>query len=103
MTPQEARDAGMAKVATYTNPEWKQAALQAFYDLAKTRLEFSSDEVWTLLSLRQVESPDEPRALGPVAKIAIETGLIKKTRYDQSTRPERHCAPVQHYVGAAFQ
>ena len=58
---------------------WKIAAQNAIRDLAGNNKEFVADDVWGLLQRRGVPAPREPRALGPMMKLAAVAGVIEWT------------------------
>lgn len=71
---------------------WKQAASDALMKLAKTKAEFTTDELWDLLAEQGVHT-GEPRALGAIMQSAHRSGMIKATgKYVPSYR--RHKAPI---------
>jgi hypothetical protein len=74
---------------------WKIAAQNAIRDLAGNNKEFVADDVWGLLQRRGVPAPREPRALGPMMKLAAVAGVIEWTGvHKQSRQSLNHQRPV---------
>ena len=74
---------------------WKMAAQTAIRDLAHNNQEFVADDVWGLLQRRGVPAPREPRALGPMMKLAAMAGVIEWTGvHKQSRQSLNHQRPV---------
>ena len=74
---------------------WKIAAQNAIRDLAANNKEFVADDVWGLLQRRGVPAPREPRALGPMMKLAAVAGVIEWTGvHKQSRQCLNHQRPV---------
>lgn len=92
------RDAAMVQVEAAASPEWVARAESAVVVLSGIRRPFSTDDVWDQLAAWQVESPREPRALGPVVKRALRDGVIEPDGFTQSRR--RHAALIRTYTGA---
>lgn len=91
------RDAAMAQVASGTDQVWAALAQEAVNDLAASGRIFSSDDVWDTLVERRVAVPREPRALGPIMKRSIASGVIVQDGYTKSRR--RHAAILATYQG----
>jgi hypothetical protein len=71
---------------------WKQAASDALMALAKSKPEFTTDELWDILAKQGIHT-GEPRALGSIMQSAHRSGMIKSTgKYVASYR--RHKAPI---------
>ena len=95
-TAVETRDRAIARVDRNADPRWKIHARNAIEALCRLRREFTSDDVWDYVAAHQLETPDEPRALGAVLRSAGQAGLIAATdRYVNSERPECHARPIR--------
>ena len=91
-----ARDKALAQVEANADPAWKIHARTAIEFLAKTRHEFTTDDVWQHLADRHQEGPREPRALGAMMTTAARDGWIMPTdRYVPSARPDCHRRPIK--------
>lgn len=92
----EARDQAIEQVEAHADPTWKLHATAAIRWLARTRPEFTTDDVWQELHVRNHGGPREPRALGALMVAAAKQGLIEPTdRYVPSQRPDCHRRPVK--------
>lgn len=92
-------DEAMERVEAATDPGWLAHAADAVAHLARPGMPaFSTDDVWHLLAERKVAPPAEPRAIGPVMKTAVRSGLLVQDGYTQSVR--RHASVIRTYVGA---
>jgi len=90
-----ARDEALARVDTHADPDWKQTALDVVHDLARTRDEITTDDVWRVIEQRGVGT-HEHRALGAVMKRAAAEGWIARTdRTRRSERVQRHAGDVR--------
>lgn len=89
-----ARDAALERVDAAADPEWKDTALEAVYQVCRTHLVFTSEDVWNA----GLAKPREPRALGPVLKRATAMGWCHPTvGFVTSSMTTRHAAPVRQY------
>jgi hypothetical protein len=92
----EARNQAIEQVETNAQPTWKLHCEAAIRWLAKTRPEFTTDDVWELMNQRLNPMPHEPRAIGAMMTNAAKAGWIAPTdRYTPSARPECHRRPVK--------
>lgn len=93
---QAARDTAMAVVDRAAQEEWKDQCRRALWHLAKTRENFTTDDVWDRLAEMGVDTIGEPRALGPVVMRALRAGAIRDTgRMARSRR--RHATKITIY------
>jgi hypothetical protein len=89
-----AKDEAMAQVEDNANEEWKEAALDAVWDIARTTELFTSEDVRKRL---EKHYPDvrthELRALGPVMRNAAKRDWIEKdsTGFYSATRHMAMC------------
>ena len=91
-----ARDKAIAQVEANADPTWKTQARNAIRWLVRSRLEFTTDDVWQEMADRRYELPREPRAIGALMVEAAREGLIEATdRYVPSARPDCHRRPVK--------
>jgi hypothetical protein len=92
----EARDRAIEQVEANAQPAWKLHCEAAIRWLAKTRPEFTTDDVWEMMHQRLNPMPREPRAIGAMMTNAAKAGVIAPTdRYTPSARPECHRRPVK--------
>jgi hypothetical protein len=85
----------MDQVGANAQMVWKMAATNAIRDLAANNKEFVADDVWGLLQRRGVPAPREPRALGPMMKLAAVAGICEWTGvHKQSRQSLNHQRPV---------
>jgi hypothetical protein len=66
----------MAAVEANAAPEWQVLALDALRRTAEARVDFISDDVWTVGALPKTR---DDRALGPIFRDGIRKGWIRKT------------------------
>ena len=96
----ERRDEAMTRVDDHAPDDWKTAADAGIRYLARSRVEFTTDDVWQHLAERDVPMPPEPRALGPRMMAAAKAGVVSRTdRVVPCKRPERHGAPIRVWLG----
>lgn len=75
--------------------KWKIEALRIVSELAATKHEFTTDDVWEQLDKLDV-STHEPRAMGAVMTTARRMKLISSTLVHViSTRPACHSRPIK--------
>jgi hypothetical protein len=91
-----ARDQAITQVDHAAADGWKDQARRAIWHLAQTRNTFTVDDVWDLLEARQVASPQEPRALGPVLMRAVRAHAIEDTGQMAKSR-RRHGTKITIY------
>lgn len=85
------RDEGIARADAAAPSDWRQRALAAGRMLARTRREFTTDDLWAVLD---GDKPREPRSLGAVMRSLQNEGLIESTEAHVKTeRPEAHRNP----------
>lgn len=89
-----ARDKALGIVDANANAEWKEAALNAVYEVAAIKRRFTADDVWTQIPV--FYHTHEPRALGPVMMRAMRNEWIAPTdSYIRCQRASRHTAPIR--------
>lgn len=92
----EARDRAVGRAERNADPRWLTQAHLAIEALCRLRREFTTDDVWDYLAAHQLDTPDEPRAIGAVMRSAARAGLIAPTdRYVNSERPDCHARPIK--------
>jgi hypothetical protein len=90
-----ARDEAINRVEANADHVWLTGATEAVRMLARTRDEFTTDDVWNRLDNAGYQPPHEPRAMGAVMRQAARDGLVVKTdRVRNSVRVECHARPV---------
>jgi hypothetical protein len=78
------------RVASKASEEWKSYCLSLIKNIATLNQRFTSD----LVMLAMTEKPHDPRALGPLMKLAQKSGYIRPTNeYRPSVR--RHATPLR--------
>ena len=93
------RDEGMANADDHANPDWRDRALEAVYQLAASKPVFCAEDVWE----RGLEKPREPRALGPVMMRAAKLGYCRGTMQHRNSRMvTQHATPVRVYESLIF-
>jgi len=91
-TSAAARDAAMEQVEAATNPEWKEAALDAIYITARHRAEFIVDAIWQ--NFYGDASTRDKRAIGPLMRVAQREGWIAPTdKFRPSFITHHHATP----------
>jgi len=89
----QARDEAVGRVDAGANEAWKQRAFDIVQELAQTRAEFTTDDVWAVLA-NYPEKTHELRAMGAVISRAARAGLIFNTgRVRKSERAVCHQNP----------
>ena len=97
-----ARDEAVDRVERNADGDWMAAAQDAIGALVSARQEFTTDDVWAVLSGWGVPEPREGRAMGAVMRRAARSGLVVKTdRVRNSVRAECHARPVAVWRTAA--
>ena len=87
----------LAEVEDNANPDFIDEAMAVIEHLARVRAEFTTDDVWPLLTT----STHEPRALGAVMRKAAKAGGIKRTdRVRKSSRVACHQRPIAVWESA---
>ena len=101
----EARDAAMEAVEAAASKAWKAAATEAVYWAASRAPEFTTDPIWYYLEkVKVVASPREPRALGPIMRNAVSSGICRHTnRFFKSKRVECHRRPLMVYESLIYR
>lgn len=89
----------LERVERGSDLEWVKAAESVLAAKAASGVPFTSDDLWYELAARGVESPREPRALGPIVQRALRAETIRQEGYATSRR--RHRAVIRSYVGRA--
>ncbi|MDB5344208.1 MAG: hypothetical protein JWP89_2585 [Schlesneria sp.] len=94
--PQDQLDlfSALEKVEEAANQEWWNAATARVRYLCETRVEFTTDLVWSHLDALEC-STKEPRALGAIMQNAAKAGwCVSSGVFVKSTRPECHSRPI---------
>jgi len=90
-----AADEALARVEAHADPDWKDRAYAIIFELARVRVEFTTDDVWRELGQAGVDT-HEPRALGALMRQAAADHVIAPTdRYKPSSRVVCHGRPVR--------
>src|SRR6185437_118095 len=95
------RDEAIRLVEANADERWFVHALSGVYDLSRTGLTFTTDDIWNYL-LDSEETTHEPRALGAVMRTAQKRGWCLPTdRYMPSNRPDCHRRPIRLWQGVS--
>ena len=101
MTAEDLRDEAVERVEAHADPTWLDEAYTAIATVCMFRGqggEFTTDAVWAVLDRAGIESPHEPRAMGPVIRRAVGSHLIEWTGQTRtSTIPHGHRRIVRVY------
>lgn len=93
-TPDEAAIAGMESSYRNSTSEYKAAAKARLTHLIQNYNKFTSDDI--INDLNRIGIVGNHAALGAMIKGAERAGLITSTgEYKESSRPERHRAPIR--------
>ena len=96
---QRRADEAVARVGRNADRDWLKAARLAVIEASVRHVEFTTDEVWAVLS-RDGFATHERRALGAVMRSVAAEGVVEPTdRYRPSSRPESHARPVRVWRG----
>lgn len=93
--PQEVRDArneAIRRVEANTDPVWAEEATAAGILLAEAEYIATPDDLWDL-----VDSPPEPRSLGPIMIRLANMGIFRKTDIHECSR-RGHAPPIRVYI-----
>lgn len=88
-------DDALNRVEANADELWKQQAQDVIHALALSEDQFTTDDVWAMLSNTTAQT-HEPRALGALMRRAADKGWIRPTAmYAPTTRPEAHGRPIR--------
>lgn len=92
-----ARDEAMQRVDENANPGWKAFTYELIVEVARSSVEFTTDDVERLRFGRGGgPSTQEPRAMGPLMLKAARSGICEKTgRLRESVQASNHGRPMQ--------
>jgi hypothetical protein len=94
-----ARERAIHSVEDHTQQWWREEAFKAADRVMRRMESFTTDDIWIDLEKRGVESPHEPRAMGPIVRVLTGSGEIKFTgAYTQSVIPRGHGRTVKIYT-----
>lgn len=97
ITSRQARDHAIAQVDEHASELFKNRADAIVRHLARSGVEFTTDDVWSKMT---GIFTSEPRALGAVMTRLAKAGIIEKTGiYVASSRVECHARPIPVWVG----
>lgn len=92
---QAAATEALQRAEAHADPDWKDKAREIILELARIRVEFTTDEVWGELDAAGLETR-EPRALGALMREAAANHFIAPTdRYRPSRRVACHGRPIR--------
>jgi hypothetical protein len=87
-----AKNEAIGRVLDGADPAWVDEALRAVFWVASRKERFTTDDVWE----QGITSPEEPRAMGAVMRVAESQGWIEPTRdHWLSRRPVCHRRPLR--------
>jgi len=94
---QVARDVAIDQVERAAGAAWLTRAVAAISFVARIRPEFTTDEVWQVLSgAGEAGRPREPRAMGAAMRVAHLTGIcVPTTETMMSIRVACHRRPLR--------
>lgn len=94
-------DAERAIEASYAaaNEDWRIMAERRIAELALRKTPFTSEDIIRYLEYRGLETPDM-RALGGIFLKYANSNEIRQVGWKESTRKERHRAPIRVWRGA---
>lgn len=94
-------DAERAIEASYAaaNEDWRIMAERRIAELALRKTPFTSEDIIRYLEYRGLETPDM-RALGGIFLKYANSNEIRQVGWKESTRKERHRAPIRVWKGA---
>jgi hypothetical protein len=84
---------------------WRNWSKIAAWTVACEQQRLTSNDVWTFLVQQGVELPNEPRAMGPVMRWAVASGLLEPTPYVEKARrsaSKNHGRPQLVYSSKVF-
>lgn len=90
---------GMSRAVNAADPRWVPMARWVLEQYIAHGQPFTADDVWGFLTDLNVHT-SEPRALGAIIKCAAQDGRIRRVGYVQSSRKQRHAAPIAQWVKA---
>lgn len=98
-TAEEERDKAMRRAENGADPAWNERAFITLVEVACLCRRFTTDVMWQVL-----DSPREPRAMGPVISKGIREQIIRFADEPprNSDRPETHANPKRVYVSLVF-
>lgn len=89
-------ETALAKNEAHMDDEWRQAAIDAVYSVARYQPHLTSDDVWDQLAAIGLGAPHEPRAIANVMLHARRHGWIVSTdRTVRCRRPSRNATTVR--------
>lgn len=92
---EQVRERAIDAVGQAADEAWRNAALQAVQDVATNMVEFTTDDVFEMLTALPVQT-HEARAMGAVMRLAQRLEWCQVTeRFVKSRRVSRHRAPIQ--------
>lgn len=106
ITAEESKQEAIARVARHTPDEWKAAFMRAIVYVARRRVRFNADPVWTQFQRDYCAWEDaHPRAAGHVVLQAVKDGtiVIVKNMFWNSERRSCHGRPIQVYQSCIFE
>jgi hypothetical protein len=90
------RDEGIKLADDNAQAIWREEVDEVLNQLSLTRIPFTTDDVWALLTT----TTQEPRALGAAMLRAAKDHIIVGTdSYLESLRPASHRRPLRVWVG----
>ena len=74
----ELAEEAIKRVGQHADPDWIETAYAAVAEVCRERLHFNTDDPQKKLFARGIPPPRDPRAWGPVMRMAQEAGLRRK-------------------------
>ena len=88
---------GMRRAEDNADEGWLRAARLELSALISGGEPWTTDTIWYRLERLGVRT-HEPRALGALIRQAAKAGLIQRSGYTPTTRPEAHARPIPVWV-----
>lgn len=94
---------GMEAAYQYADLDWKQIASKALRQVAETKAEFTTDDMWEIINATGVVT-SENRAMGSIMQSASRAGMIKATGYFlPSKRVSKHKSPTRVWQSLIYK
>jgi hypothetical protein len=89
------KEAGIRTVTSNTPEGYREAFDRVLDELASTGLEFTSEDVTSVVG----QPPNHPNAVGAMINGAAKRGVIRKCGYRQAKRPNQHATVIAIWAG----
>lgn len=97
------KQAGMEAAYQYADLSWKDIAAKALMQVAQTKAEFTTDDMWEIINETGIVT-SENRAMGAIMQSASRAGMIKATGYFlPSKRVSKHKSPTRVWQSLIYK